>query len=101
MPLLVDGGAHVPFNATTCASSASWIVIWPRSTPTALGEYTTCSAQVLCPGSDVPHRFVAAKSPVTCTLILVSGLSPVLVTVTCCAALVVPIVCAAKVNAVD
>ena len=39
-----------------------------------------------------------AKSPVTCTLILVSALSPLFVTVTCCAALVVPIVCAAKVS---
>ena len=47
----------------------------------------------------MPHRFVTAKSPVTCTLILVSALSPLLLTVTCCAALVVPIACAAKVSA--
>src|ERR1700744_3590738 len=26
-PLVVDGGVPVPFSATTCASSASWIVI--------------------------------------------------------------------------
>src|ERR1700761_4569731 len=48
----------------------------------------------------MPHRFVTAKSPVTCVLIFVSALSPLFVTVTCCAALVVPIVCAAKVSAV-
>src|SRR6201996_3274724 len=48
----------------------------------------------------MPHRFVTAKSPVICVLIFVSALSPLLVTVTCCAALVVPIACAAKVSAV-
>src|ERR1700761_6985792 len=93
------GGTPVPFSATTCAPSASWMVIWPRSAPTALGEYTTASAQALCPGSAMPHRFVTAKSPVTCTLMLVSALSPPLLTVTCCAALVVPIGCAVCVPA--
>jgi hypothetical protein len=46
----------------------------------------------------MPHKFVTAKSPVTCTAMLVSALSPLFVTVTCCAALIVPIVCAAKVS---
>ena len=76
------------------------MVIWPRSAPTALGEYTTWSAQVLWPGSDVPQRLFTEKSPVIATSIFVNALSPLFVTVTCCAALVVPIVCAAKVRTV-
>ena len=51
-------------------------------------------------GSDGPHdpSPASAKSPLTVSCVKVSGALPVLVTVTNCAELVVPTVCAGKVK---
>jgi len=55
--------------------------------------------QLACPIKTFPQALAATKSPLTiCARISVSALSPVFVSVTVCATLVVPTCCAAKLN---
>src|SRR5580765_4547637 len=56
-------------------------------------------AQLECAASELPHEFVAAKSPVVAAAISVNATSPAFVSITFCAVLVVPSACAGKISA--
>ena len=70
----------------------------PVRVPVAVGEKVTLMVQLLPTASLAGQSFVSAKSPVMVMLVTFSGVAPGLLTVTTCAALVVPTFRAAKVR---
>jgi len=91
------GATPNPLSATVCVLNWSATVIEPIPTPTLFGTNATCSAQLECPASVVPHPFTTVKSPLAIAApTSVSPTSPLFVSVTVCAALAVPSAVAAK-----
>lgn len=72
----------------------------PVRVPAAVGAKVTLMEQELPAPREEPQVVVRAKSPLMLMLESVNELDPVLLIVMLCGALVVPTVCAAKVNAV-
>ena len=71
----------------------------PVRVPVAVGEKDTLMVQLLPTVSLAGQSLVSAKSPVMVMLVTFSGVAPGLFTVTTCAVLVVPTLCALKVRA--
>lgn len=92
----------VPINVTTSGVEVelSTIVIDPPRGPSAVGANVTWIVQLWVAGSDVPQLFVWAKSPLTVMLAMFNAVSPLLVSVTDWATLVVPVNCPANVTVV-
>ena len=86
----------VPVRVTTCGlpGAASEIVTAALRLPTATGSKLTVIVQVPPAATDVPHVFISAKSPgfvpVTAMLVTLKAAFPLFVTVTVCAAALVP-----------
>ncbi len=89
----------MPDSATLCERNWSSMVSVAERVPTAAGMKLTWMAQVLCAASEFPQALVAVNSlELTEVAMRVSATSPVLVSITDCAALVLPTVCCAKVS---
>jgi hypothetical protein len=82
-----------PKRATVCGlpGALSVIVRVPVCGPEAVGVKVTCTVQLLEAAMEAPHVFVAGNPLVVWTDETNNGPVPVLVTVTCCAPLVVPV----------
>lgn len=94
---LTAGAARpLPVRATVCGLPAalSVMVSVPVLLPRALGVIVTLMLQLAPAATEVPHVLVCAKSPllvpVIAMLLMVSAASPLLVSVTVCAALATP-----------
>ena len=70
----------------------SMIVSVPARLPAAVGVNLTETEQFAPAATDVPQMLVCAKSPDVAIELRVSAAWPLLVSVTVCAALVVPVV---------
>ncbi len=94
--------APVPFRATVWGDPAalSVIVSVPARFPVAVGIKVTATVQVAPAATLVPQLLVWAKSPEAAIEVMASAAVPVLLTVTACAVLVVPVVWDAKVRLV-
>src|SRR5437879_6046093 len=84
------GPEPVPAIATVCGlfQALSPTVTAPARGPIAKGVNVTLIEQLAPPARLVPQLFVCAKSPLAATLDMLSVWSPVLVSVTVCAAMV-------------
>lgn len=98
------GAWPVPLRLKLVAPVPLWVsVTVPVREPAALGVKLTLMTQVPLMASALPQLLDWAKSlapAVTETPLMVRGAVPLLVTVTVCTALVVPVCCAAKVSEV-
>jgi hypothetical protein len=85
----------VPFNATTCGlpNALSVTVTDPVREPMPVGEKVTESEQLAAAASDAPQVFVSPKSPLALIEAIVNELVPLFISVTGCAALIVPTTC--------
>jgi hypothetical protein len=81
-----------PVRLTVCGLplALSVMVRVPLRVPVAVGVKVTLIAQVEPAATPLPQLFVSAKSPVVAMLEKCTGVVPLLVKVTACAALVVP-----------
>src|SRR5437667_12525333 len=70
----------------------------PVRVPDAVGENVTLMAQVPPTATELPQLSVSAKSPLVEIVVIAKAAEPVFVSVTVCAALVVPTVWLAKVS---
>lgn len=94
----------LPVSVIVCGEPATLEVIEtePLRVPDAVGENVTLIEQ-LAPAASVPTQLLVDANSgfgVELTCVIVSAAMPELVNVTCCAALVVPIVCVLNVNEV-
>src|SRR5580700_2591133 len=98
--LLEAGYVPLPVSVIfwTLLRAESLIDNVPARVPVAVGEKVTLMVQLLPSVSLAGQSLVSAKSPVTVMLVTFSGVAPGLLTVTTCAALVVPTFRAAKVR---
>jgi len=84
----------VPLRATDCVCSVSVTVSDPPTTPLLAGVKVTLRVQELCAASEIPQPLLNAKTAGEAVmLVIASGTSPELVSVTACAALVVFTAC--------
>jgi hypothetical protein len=105
-----EGGANakswtVPVSATICGlpPALSLIETLPEALPPAVGAKSTATVQAdpAATGAAVVHvvpELAMANGPVELSAVKVRRALPVLVTVTDCAALVLPDICAGKVR---
>ena len=104
---MCDAYVPVPDSARICGlvRAESLIVKVPVRVPVAIGEKITLIVQFAPIASFLGQVLVSAKSfgsaPLIVMLVIFSGVAPGLVSVTSCAALVVPTFCAAKVRLLD
>jgi hypothetical protein len=94
------GAVPVPDRLTVLVTPPALTVRLPEAVPVAVGEYVTLTVHEPFAAIDVPQVLVWAKAPLadmdeTAAAVLVE-----LVTVTLCAALVVPVSCGPKFSAV-
>jgi hypothetical protein len=89
---LVDGAVPVPVNETACGLPLALSVteIEPVRKPVAVGVKLTEIVHVPATATEVPQVLVWLKSPLAAIVVIVKGAVPELVSVTDCAALVVP-----------
>jgi hypothetical protein len=90
----------VPFSVTVCGEplALSVIVSVPERPPAAVGVKVIEIVQAVPTATLAPQLLVSAKSPDAAIELSVSVAVPELESVTACAALVVPVVCDAKVR---
>jgi hypothetical protein len=90
--LTAGAATPVPLRLMLCGlpDALSVIVIVPVRVPLAVGVNVMLMLQLPPAGSELPHVFASAKSPVAAMLVIFSVAEPVLVSVTDWAALVVP-----------
>ena len=79
-------GAPVPvrFDVSAVGETLEMNWSWPVAVPTAVGVKTTLMAQEAPRARVAPQELLAAKGPVALMLVMVTGVSPTLVTVTVC-----------------
>jgi hypothetical protein len=92
------GETPVPVSETICGDplALSAMVIWPCRLPAVVGVKVTEIAQFAPAASVELHSLCAAKSPEAVIPMMLKGAWPEFVSVSVCAALVVPMVCAAN-----
>jgi hypothetical protein len=98
----VLGGGLVPVSGKLCGlpEALSATLMLPLRVPEVVGLKVTLMPQLAPAATEAPHVLVSAKSPLAVMLVIVNAALPVLVSVTVCAALVVPMVWLAKVSEV-
>src|SRR5580692_9041700 len=99
-PRFAGGYEPLPVNATICVlvRDESFIVNAPLRAPVCVGEKLTSTVQSFPVVSLAGQLLVCVKSPLLVMLVIFSGVAPGLLTITTCAALVVPTFCVAKVR---
>jgi hypothetical protein len=95
-----EAAAPVPMRLTDCGlpEALSVMLRVPVRVPEAVGLKVTLMLQLAPAATELPQLSVSAKSPLAEILVIVKLTVPVLVSVTVCAALVVPTVWLANVN---
>lgn len=94
------GAMPMPDSATVCDRNWSVTVSVPDAVPVAVGTNAICSAQVDFAASELPHALVTVNGPLTVALTSVSATSPALLSVSCCAGELVPMVVGEKLSEV-
>ena len=96
------GDWPVPVKPTACGLPVALLVTMmpPERRPTAVGVKVTLSVQEPAAATDAPQLWLSAKSPLAVMLAMVSAALPVLLSVTVCAALVLPTLRVAKLSKV-
>ena len=94
-----EAAAPVPVRLTDCGlpEALSVMLKVPVRIPEAVGVNVTLMVQLAPAATELPQVSVSAKSPLAEILVIVKVAEPVLLSVTVCAALVVPTVWLAKV----
>ena len=89
---MTAGAVPVPVNDTVCGLPLALSVTKtaPVREPAAVGAKVTEIVQLPAAATEAPHVLVWLKSPLAAIAVIVSAADPALVSVTTCAALVVP-----------
>ena len=96
------GDWPVPVKPTACGLPVALLVTMmpPERRPTAVGVKVTLSVQEPAAATEAPQLWLSAKSPLAVMLAMVSAALPVVLSVTVCAALVLPTLRVVKVSVV-